>query len=313
MPPSRKPSSSHSSRPSRPSRPSGSSHRSSSHHSTHHSSYHHSPPRHSGYSSGHSGGGFFSGMMLGGILSQREQEQNRSTTVINQQIINTPQPKMYECPYCLGRVTGTPSSDGLQALTCPNCGGVLSESNAIVQPQPVQQTYSQQQSYGASPDAGSFAYTNRSSHGSQLKSCFGILLVTGLMCGTALVLFNVRGGKQLETVHNDYNNGYYENYDNGYPDHEDSIYVNELGRTCYWDDEYQCYYDSDTNCYFFENYDMDPPVWQYWFEGVSSDYGSDYGWLEWDYNENCWYVQKGRNTWVKLPESKYTEWLWHFD
>ncbi len=252
-------------------------------------------------------------MALGSLLSHREQSQDRSTTVINQQIINTPQPKMYECPYCLGRVTGTPASDGMQSLTCPNCGGALSESNAIAQPQPVQQTYSQPQSYGTSPDAGSFAYTNRSSHGSQLKSCSGILLATGLMCGTALVLYNVLGVKRPETVHNDHNNGYYENYDNGYPDHEDSFYVSELGRTCYWDDEYQCYYDSDSDCYFFENYDMDPPVWQYWFEGVSSNYGADYGWMEWDEKENCWYIQKSEDEWVRLPEQEYTDRLWHFD
>lgn len=146
-----------------------------------------------------------------------------------------------------------------------------------------------------------------------MKSCFGTLLAIGLMCGIALVLYNVLGVKRQETVHNEYNNGCYEDCDDGYPDHEDSIYVEELGRTCCWNEEYQCYYDSDTDCYFFENYDMDPPVWQYWFEGVSSNYGSDYGWLEWDSNENCWYVQKSNHSWVRLPEREYTDRLWHFD
>ena len=175
MPPSRKPTSSHSSRPSRPS--------GSSHHSSHssHSSYHR--PSHSGHSSYHrpsyhsgygrsSGGGFFSGMLLGSLLSNREEAQNRSTTVINQHIVTAPQPKMYECPYCLGRVTGTPSADGLSALTCPNCGGVLSEANAIPQSEPVQQTYSQPaQTYNSSPDTSIRAYPNQPSLGEKLKSC----------------------------------------------------------------------------------------------------------------------------------------------
>ena len=164
MPPSRKPTSSHSSRPSRPS---GGSH-------------------HSGYRRS-SGGGFFSGMVLGSLLSQREQTQDRSTTVINQQIVTAPQPKMYECPYCLGKVTGTSSADGLSALTCPNCGGVLSEANAIAQPEMMQQTFSQPaQTYSSSPDTSIRAYPNQPSLGEKLKSClftvFGLSIV-GLICG----------------------------------------------------------------------------------------------------------------------------------
>ena len=250
-------------------------------------------------------------MILGGLLSRREQEQNRSTTVINQQIVNTPQPKLYECPYCLGRVTGKVSEDGMHSLTCPNCGGVLQESNAVSEPQPAPQPV--QQSFASSQDTGSRAYTYHSSHGSQLKSCFRTLLVIGFMCTGALVMYNIHGGMRPENVYNDHNNGYYEDYDDGYPDHNDSIYVDVLGRNCYWNEEYQCYYDSGTDCYFFENYDMDPPVWQYWFEGVSSNYGSDYGWLEWDDKENCWYVQESMNSWVRLPEQEYTDRLWHFD
>lgn len=317
MPPSRKPTSSHSSRPSRPS--------GSSHHSSHssHSSYHrpsshsnhssyHRPPHHSGYSSS-SGGGFFSGMLLGSLLSNREQAQDRSTTVINQQIVTAPQPKMYECPYCLGRVTGTPSADGLSALTCPNCGGVLSEANAIAQPDPVQQTYSQPtQTYSSSPDTSIRAYPNQPSLGEKLKSCITTVIglaIVGLICG------GIFWGLSRSQNHSTPQQGYYEEYHEDYAPggHEDSIYVDVLGRTVYWDNEYDMYYDPGTDCYFFMNYDMDPPVWQYWFEGVSSKYGEKYGWLEWDYNERCWYVQKSKSSWVKLPENEYTEWLWHMD
>ena len=138
---------------------------------------------------------------------------------------------------------------------------------------------------------------------------FGLSIV-GLICGGILLVI-FRGQNQSNTTQP----GYYEEYHNDYGNggHEDSIYVDVLGRTVYWNNEYDSYYDPDTDCYFFMNYDMNPPVWQYWFEGVSSKYGEKYGWMEWDYDERCWYVQKSTNSWVRLPEDEYTEWLWHMD
>ena len=90
------------------------------------------------------------------------------------------------------------------------------------------------------------------------------------------------------------------------------IYVAALGRDVPWNAQYDMYYDKQTDCYFFLNTDMDPPIWQYWFEGVSSQYGEDYGWLEWDARESRWYVQTGETKWELLPE-KYASDLWHFD
>lgn len=89
------------------------------------------------------------------------------------------------------------------------------------------------------------------------------------------------------------------------------IYVAALGRDVPWNTQYDSYYDKQTDCYFFLNTEMDPPIWQYWFEGVSSQYG-DYGWLEWDARESRWYVQKTETKWELLPE-KYASDLWHFD
>lgn len=92
-----------------------------------------------------------------------------------------------------------------------------------------------------------------------------------------------------------------------------TIYVNELERSVSWDDEYDAYYDPQTDCYFFLNTDVEPEIWQYWFESISSDYGN-YGWMEYDYYEEQWYIQTGRNDWTVLP-SKYknNSDLWHFD
>ena len=91
----------------------------------------------------------------------------------------------------------------------------------------------------------------------------------------------------------------------------DAMYVAPLGRDVPWNTEYQSYYDKLTDCYFYLNTEMDPPIWQYWFEGISSDYG-DYGWLEWDAKEKRWYVQTGETKWEVLPEGKGSD-LWHFD
>lgn len=89
------------------------------------------------------------------------------------------------------------------------------------------------------------------------------------------------------------------------------MYVAALGRDVPWSNQYDSYYDAQTDCYFFLNTDVEPPIWQYWFEGISSQYG-DYGWLEWDAKESRWYVQKSADKWELLPEQDASD-LWHFD
>ena len=92
----------------------------------------------------------------------------------------------------------------------------------------------------------------------------------------------------------------------------DSIYAAPLERDVPWNSEYDAYYDKQTDCYFFMNTEVDPPIWQYWFEGISSDYG-DYGWMEWDARERRWYIQTGSDNWIVLPEKYDAGKLWHFD
>ena len=70
------------------------------------------------------------------------------------------------------------------------------------------------------------------------------------------------------------------------------------------EDDY--YYDSDTEAWLCYNMEMSPAVWQYWFEGVSSDYG-DYGWMECEGKD--WYVEVSSGNWQKYPGS--TASLWH--
>ena len=95
-------------------------------------------------------------------------------------------------------------------------------------------------------------------------------------------------------------------------EHHDPIYVTPLGREVSWSDRYDAYYDKETDCYFFLNTKMNPEIWQYWYEGTSSNYGK-YGWMEWDGRESKWYVQTGKNKWEILPEDQLQTYFWHFD
>ena len=89
---------------------------------------------------------------------------------------------------------------------------------------------------------------------------------------------------------------------------KNSIYVDEIGRTCYLDGE--DWYDSQTECWFYYNGSAAPAQWQYWYEGISSDYG-DYGWMEYDMGEETWYIETDNGNWVHLPAGYDTSRLWH--
>ncbi|GEM_PF-4196057 len=303
MPPSRKPSSSHSSRPAR--HTSHSSHHSShsshsSYHSTHHSSYHR-PQYHSNYSHHSSNSGFLGGLLLGSHLGQ--QNQSGGTTIVNNYAQQQPAAQLYDCPYCGSRVTGVPSQNGLSSLSCPNCGGVLQQNNAVFQQQQPAQQFIQSPAFAGDYNARA-VQSNRNQGRSCLATVIGFVMVAVIIACILFFLFRGNAGS---------NQGYSNTTNYNYSDsHEDSIYVPALERYVDWNNEYDSYYDRETDCYFFLNQEMNPPIWQYWFEEVSSRYG-DYGWMEWDDDERCWYIQEGANSWVKLPESEYTNYLWHMD
>ncbi len=89
---------------------------------------------------------------------------------------------------------------------------------------------------------------------------------------------------------------------------KNSVYVEEIGRTCHLDGE--DWYDSQTECWFYYNDSVPPYQWQYWYEGISSDYG-DYGWMEYDMGEETWYIETDKGNWERLPAGYDTSRLWH--
>ena len=93
---------------------------------------------------------------------------------------------------------------------------------------------------------------------------------------------------------------------------QESYYVKSIDRTCDWDDEFGCYYDPVTDCYFWYNDTTKTHTWQYWYEGISSDYG-DYGWMEWDAKEDSWIIEISDGEWIYLPDRYDTSYLWHVE
>ncbi|MCQ2557737.1 MAG: hypothetical protein MJ135_01330 [Oscillospiraceae bacterium] len=77
-------------------------------------------------------------------------------------------------------------------------------------------------------------------------------------------------------------------------------------RELYWLDEYESYYDEETDAYLWYNTDVDPALWQYWFEGISNDYG-DYGWMECE--GDTWWIQNADGEWEEYTGD--TDGLWH--
>ncbi len=74
-----------------------------------------------------------------------------------------------------------------------------------------------------------------------------------------------------------------------------------------WDAEADCYYDESSECWAWLNTDITPAVWQYWYDGISSDFG-DYGWMEHD--AEGWFIEKSYGVWIELPEYYTSEDLW---
>ena len=201
----------------------------------------------------------------------------------------------YLCEYCDTRVSIVPK-DGEMAR-CPNCGGNLTLL-------PPENEVPDGSSGGYGPNYA--GYTNGSAPvrtGGRPIMLIAVTLVAVLVLvgGIAYAIgsrVKSQGGGTTGT-------GY--TTENG----KKSFYVEAIDRTCSWSNEYDSYYDPETDCYFWHNEDVDPPIWQYWYEGISSDYG-DYGWMEWDVEENRWYIDDG-NDWIVLPETYDTDRLWHIE
>lgn len=76
-----------------------------------------------------------------------------------------------------------------------------------------------------------------------------------------------------------------------------------------WMDNFESYYDASTDCYIWYNTDVSPHTWQYWYDGISSNYES--GWMEFD--NGRWYIEMDQGEWERLPSEYSTLSLWYID
>ncbi len=190
---------------------------------------------------------------------------------------------MLKCSYCDNRIVYTWTEGALPV--CDKCGAQLQiDVNDKVE------------------NTGGAYTTERSERRSSLLKL--VLIVIGIY--VAMHIF--AGGILLRLYNSANKNGSQSADTKSSSTVKNSIYVDEIGRTCYKDGE--DWYDSDTQCWFWYNNEESPYQWQYWYEGISSDYG-DYGWLEYDMDENAWYVEVSDGDWVHLPDNYDTSYLWH--
>ena len=77
-----------------------------------------------------------------------------------------------------------------------------------------------------------------------------------------------------------------------------------------WDSAEESYYDDESGVWLWYNTDVEPALWQYWYEPISGDYGN-YGWME--YEDGKWYIEGSRGNWVLLPKKYDASALWYVE
>ena len=219
------------------------------------------------------------------------------------------------CPYC-GQdsvLTLDAETAATQSLQCPSCGGPMEIKSAL-------------DDYMAGGDADGFgddgpsAVYDANKQAKRKKRRFWIIVVVLLflfLCWSAA------------------NSGTYSSPQSGYtqtltaldPNVEifgETIFLRNVGGNAYeisdaasgsdkiltWSDQDESYYDQQADCYLWYNVDLEPANWQYWYEGISSDYG-DYGWMEHDLDG--WFIETSRGNWIPLPDKYDSDALWYID
>lgn len=81
-------------------------------------------------------------------------------------------------------------------------------------------------------------------------------------------------------------------------------------REMVWNEAEESYFDEDSELWAWYNTSVDPPLWQYWYEPISGDYG-DYGWME--YEDGLWYIEFDKGDWDLVPEEYDVSPLWHIE
>lgn len=217
----------------------------------------------------------------------------------------------FDCNYC-GTATDETWTEGA-IPHCPNCGALLIESDANIITDSIDNSMITEEYKELAEE------TSALSSGKNKVGCIVAAMVLFVPMITFFgVVFSIAMGFLGGNSNNPhYDQEYINQIDNNDPVISnnlelfgESFYVESIGRTVEFDYENGYYYDATSDCYFIYNTDSEPAVWQYWYEGISSDYG-DYGWMEYELNEDTWYIESDYDNWIVLPSKYNTSRLWY--
>ena len=193
-----------------------------------------------------------------------------------------------KCDYC-GNVLKTDWTEGT-IPTCPGCGAPMKLEN--IQKDTI---FSSERYDASAPSRGSYD-AKKTSKGTGCLIAFLIVLALLIIFGAFVRESSYEPGyTEVPTVSETYSNVDLYGETLYLKRSGDDSYVvtteQEANKSLEWMDLFESYYDDETETYLWYNTDVSPALWQYWVEGVSSDYDS--GWME--YEDGTWYIQKGES------------------
>ena len=217
------------------------------------------------------------------------------------------------CPYCDQDAVMNLSTEDAETkkLQCPSCGApieIVSELDTALQGVSGQ---------GAIPEqAPQTENTVKNRHGCLITAVIVLFLV--ILTSVAGSLYD-QTSDVVSTINGQAGAGNAANYNDS-----DTLYLVRTGiesfriadegeaasKALTWDKEADSFRDQDAEYWVWYNTELDPPQWQYWREGISSDFG-DYGWMEHD--ESGWYIEVSDGNWIEVPSKYDLSGLWYFD
>ncbi len=219
------------------------------------------------------------------------------------------------CPYCGQDSVLTLDAQTVQtnSLQCPHCNGPMELKTQLDE-------YSNS-TYSQSADSQN-SYRGVPAETPKKKGHVG-LIVIGILVALGIIGNAVRDEEPRE-IYDPPQQGYVINYSDdsnvslfgevvslvksGEGEYAIAPQGSEGDKVMLWSDYDDSYYDAESDCWIWYNTDMEPAVWQYWYEGISSDFG-DYGWMEHD--DTGWYIEASNGNWIELPDRYSTEGLWY--
>lgn len=209
-----------------------------------------------------------------------------------------------KCEYCdtVSKIDWTEGG----ALICPQCGGTMQILSALDE-------YTQDPNYDkvrTHADYVDYSQRNRSLNKRNMLFIFSAVFLITMVLVMAFVnktrsIGYYEGPAVVDPVDSDEDNIYLKNTAPGV---STVTFDGDYDRILYWDEDEQSYHEPDSDLWLWYNIEVDPPIWQYWYEPISGDYG-DYGWMEWE--NGAWFIEAERDSWIRVPDGYDLSPLWH--